>query len=178
MSSEIERIILAFDVEKQLSKEIKVAATIANSIMRISFFVFTHKIGINDCIQTKLKKVIIKFEKYRKIGTNEQAPLSWTTRGGRTVHVIRLNETFEKRLHNVECDENEKKIILTLMSICIVHEVGHLVMRWKGFRDTPKNFGEAGEYVEKAIFESTVCGIIFKNSSDELWNSNNKFIGE
>jgi hypothetical protein len=57
MPSEIERIILAFDVEKQLSKEIKVAATIANSIMRISFFVFTHKIGINHCIQTKLKKV-------------------------------------------------------------------------------------------------------------------------
>ena len=66
----------------------------------------------------------IKFEKY---SGKERDTYSWTTRGNESVHVIEINQIFMERLEHPECDEQETQIIITLLSICLVHEVSHLL---------------------------------------------------
>ena len=151
MEDSTEKIVLAFDINKFSSEYIKNAAIIANQIMSTDdcVVIFNHQFGADAEIQTKMFKFAdIKFEKY---SGKERDTYSWTTRGNESVHVIEINQIFMERLEHPECDEQERQIIITLLSICIVHEVSHLIMRWKGIFKTPPKYGEAGIYLEESF---------------------------
>jgi len=43
--------------------------------------------------------------------------------------------------------------IIFLQTLAILHELGHLIMRWKGVKDSPDSMDkEAGYYLEKLLF--------------------------
>ena len=183
MAKSNKNIVLAIDVQQQEGKAIQEAATIANNIMRTQrcLAIFNCEFGINVEIQEKMKDVLIRFDKYTKFAKKTKSePLSWTARGSKTVHIIRLNEKFGDRLATKEVcyGDKEWQIIVVALSICIVHEVAHLIMRWKGYRNTPIDYVEAGNYVEKSIFNSLICPLIYKINENDDWTSKNKFEGK
>jgi hypothetical protein len=42
--------------------------------------------------------------------------------------------------HTNSTDPQEKKFIEVFTSVCIIHELGHIIERWKGFRKMIKNW--------------------------------------
>jgi hypothetical protein len=172
-----ERILLSFDIGKLSPKSIKKAATIANSIMKTNkcLAIFNDELGINVEMKEKMKKVNIKYEKLEE---SEAKAYSWITTGSKSPKVIRVNKIFHDRLKHGQCNENEKHIIILLMSICIVHEVGHLIMQWNGFQNTPQKFGEAGVYIEKGLFNNLIRGLIYKDNANDEWDATKEFVGK
>ena len=169
-------IILELNVDNLASEDIKKAAKIANSIMntRSCLVIFNDHFEIDSTMPDRMKKVNIKFEKYRGNGN----AYAWTNNGNKSCHVIRINKILQDRLNHDQCLPKEKKLIITLMSICIVHEVSHLIMRWKGYLRTPRKFSEAGYYLEKVLFGNKIYGLIYKNNKDRVWDSNCEFVGK
>ena len=175
-----EKIILKLNIEAQNSLATREACTIANSIINtdICIVIFNKQFCINESMLDKLNQVIVKFEKYTyPKEEGEDYPLSWIVGDDEALKNIYINEFFESHLNTIEIGSQEWQITITLISICILHEIGHLIMRWKGHKWAPKKFGEAGEYIEKKLFGALICPVIHKKNQDDFWDSTNKFEG-
>lgn len=73
---------------------------------------------------------------------------------------------FFKRLAKT-ISEEERETIIFLMSVFIIHELGHLLQRWTGNKNSPEYLApcigqkpEAGFYLERKVFGSTVHFLI------------------
>jgi hypothetical protein len=118
------RILLYFDIDKLSLKNIKKAATIANSIMKtnVCLAIFNDELGINAEMKEKMKKVNIKYEKLEE---GEAKAYSWITTGSKSPKVIRV-KMLQYRLKHDQCNENEYSIFHEMHC----HEVVHLIMQW------------------------------------------------
>ncbi|RNA41926.1 CRN domain-containing -containing, partial [Brachionus plicatilis] len=87
---------------------------------------------------------------------------------------------LEKSIKIIRCAKirrekrNEIKIIVFFIGTIIIHETGHLLLRWKGILDSPpKTILEAGEFIEKKLFGD--CLHLIKRTWSE-WNEFSKYI--
>jgi hypothetical protein len=68
--------------------------------------------------------------------------------------------------HTNSTDPQEKKFIEVFTSVCIIHERGHLIERWKGFRlskdDKKLGVQEAGQVFEEQIFGGAIRMVLKK----------------
>jgi len=78
----------------------------------------------------------------------------------------------------------EEEYILFFIGILIIHELGHLLIRWSGQLSSPVTFtydikqpAEAGFYLEFKLFESVVRLIIPSNPERTVWNKDTKISG-
>ena len=171
-------IVLALNVDNQDSEALKEASKIANSIMStlICISVFNGIFKIKEEMKDKLKKVSIQFKTYPNVvkeGTDP--PLAWTDRMDETK--IFINEIIDLRFKNEIVENEERKIIITLIAIFILHEVSHLIMQFRGLQKTPPKNGEAGEYFEKTIFQGLTCPLIEKENEQVIWDQKITFRG-
>ena len=177
------QIVFAIDVQQQKDKAIQEAASIANNIMRthLCIGIFNNQFGTTVEMQEKMNKVLIVFDNYANFDKKTKwEPLSWIDRASETVHIIQINEIFKKRLalDEVCYGGKEWQIIVVAMSIRIVHEVSHLIIRWKGHMHTPPKYIEAGNYIEKGLFQNLICPVIYKINENDDWNETQKFVGK
>ena len=61
------------------------------------------------------------------------------------------------------------------MSILIIHELSHLLMRWKGYMYSPGDFGEAGNYLEIRMFGGV--SLILTHEENFVWDESSKYAG-
>lgn len=104
--------------------------------------------------------------------------LGWTSR--MKTDYININELFKKRLDKLSRFETaEKASILFMIAVVIIHELGHLLLRWAGHYMSPEDFkhgdkAEAGYFLEKELFGSTVH---VKIASSHEWNEDTSILG-
>ena len=55
--------------------------------------------------------------------------LAWTYRNLEAKHIY-INQIFHDRLENLSDEENEREAIILMMSFLIIHEVGHLLIKF------------------------------------------------
>lgn len=89
---------------------------------------------------------------------------------------LRLNEINDFRFNNRnnEAKKVEEDTILFFLATLLIHELGHLLTRWKGDHISPKTFieepsnisssAEAGFFLEKLVFGNSVRLIVSKSS--------------
>ncbi len=109
--------------------------------------------------------------------------LGWTERKI-DASIININKIFEKRLEKV-LEEKEHIIIVVYISMIIVHEIAHLVLRWSGQMNTPRKFAltqngeaDAGRYLIRSLFRFDVASMIEKKHTTDKWTDNMPFIGK
>mmetsp|Transcript_21481 Transcript_21481/g.28203 ORF Transcript_21481/g.28203 Transcript_21481/m.28203 type:complete len:248 (+) Transcript_21481:3-746(+) len=89
---------------------------------------------------------------------------SWTTRkASERNKTIFINRYFLRQLCKRNLRSPEKKRLVFLISVCLFHEVAHLTFRWKGQRQTPSKFVEAGDYSENSAFGGLIRMVVSKN---------------
>lgn len=126
--------------------------------------------------QEGIKKLKIFFAK-QKEKKNEKL-FAWSLRE-LTADSIFINEKFKKKLIelNMQRPKNDRQIDLInfFISIIILHELAHLLFRWSGIKKTPKNFREAGNYLERKIFNGVVHLLLRPASTN--WDENCEILG-
>ncbi|CAF1054350.1 unnamed protein product [Brachionus calyciflorus] len=135
-----------------------------------------------------MKKLTVSFSKQENIKSNfalrrnkEQIKvhLAWTYRDDDKNEEIHINEILKKRLLILERDLNanneEISTIIVYISILILHEMAHLVLRWNGQRNSPKRIVEAGEYLENLIFGGLIR---IQVTHIKPWDEKSQIIGK
>lgn len=156
--------------DDNLKLSVKIAEKFLNSTtLRATFgeiFILDPKIS-----ERNFSKVKIFFQEMKNC-------LGFTSRDV-NAHKIYINNKFEKSLKllkkNKESEDFQRQceIITVCIGLVIIHEVAHLLFRWKGHNNTPTNLKEAGEVIEKKIF----CGTFHVLLDTEKWETNSKYIG-
>jgi hypothetical protein len=127
-----------------------------------------------------IKDVTIRFNeqpppKKETCGTASK-PLKWLAWTPRSLNanVIYINEIFKKRALSGDMEHEEITTTIFFIGCLIIHELGHLLVRWSGFLNSPSLYGitnggisEAGYFLEKNLFYSIVKLVIVKNEKDE-----------
>lgn len=116
--------------------------------------------------QEGMKNLEIIFAKH-KDKKNEKL-FAWSLREF-TANSIFINKKFKSKLIelNKHSTKNEKQIDLInfFISILILHELAHLLFRWSGIEKTPQCFREAGNYLEKKIFNGVLYLLVHPAST-------------
>ncbi|CAF1000893.1 unnamed protein product, partial [Brachionus calyciflorus] len=103
--------------------------------------------------------------------------LSWTYRESNP-NTIYINKIFQERLEILKSNRKENieeiETITFLMCVLILHELAHLLFRWKGVKVTPDKIKEAGIKLEDWLFGGKVM-ILTKPRSN--WSSCSKHYG-
>nr|QDG00788.1 histone-lysine N-methyltransferase SMYD3-4 [Brachionus koreanus] len=103
--------------------------------------------------------------------------VAWTYRDF-DPYTIYINEIFKKRLEilNANAQENIEEIetITFYLSVLILHELAHLLFRWKGDRVSPEKIREAGIKLEDWLFGGKVTILTHPGSN---WSPNSKHYG-
>ncbi|RNA44396.1 CRN domain-containing -containing, partial [Brachionus plicatilis] len=103
--------------------------------------------------------------------------VAWTYRES-DPYTIYINEIFKKRLEilNANAKENIEEIetITFYMTVLILHELAHLLFRWKGDKVSPEKVKEAGIKLEDWLFGGKVNILSHPGSN---WTSNSKHYG-
>ncbi|CAF0703826.1 unnamed protein product [Brachionus calyciflorus] len=85
--------------------------------------------------------------------------ISWTERNYNADKIF-INITFKKRLEILEAEREtrieEIQTITLFLAVLIIHELAHLLFRWKGFDFSPKKYKDAGAYLERKLFDGEV----------------------
>ena len=135
-----------------------------------------------------MKEVRIEFAE--QPASNDKSPcqlnwLAWTYRNKDAKHIL-INQIFKQRLEIISEDNQdnneEREVILLMIAFLIIHEMGHLLTRWKGQIDSPDLFGtyskapEAGYFLEKNLFYSVVRLVVSNDSVHDpcKWNEKTK----
>mmetsp|Transcript_9496 Transcript_9496/g.12444 ORF Transcript_9496/g.12444 Transcript_9496/m.12444 type:complete len:248 (+) Transcript_9496:3-746(+) len=109
-----------------------------------------------------INSVKIEFE-----DANISGMYSWTTRdankGNKTIFI---NRYFLRQLRRGNLRSPEKKRLVFMLSVCLFHEVAHLTFRWKGQRQTPSKFVEAGDYSETSAFGGIIRMVVLENRNN------------
>lgn len=104
--------------------------------------------------------------------------VAWTYRDS-DPYTIYINEIFKKRLEilnkNVKENIEEIETIIFYMTVLILHELAHLLFRWKGAKVSPEKIREAGIKLEDWLFGGRVH-ILAKPSSN--WTLDSKYYGK
>jgi hypothetical protein len=92
---------------------------------------------------------------------------------------ISINSLIEERLKTIGDDENltEYKCIVVGMAFLIIHEIGHLLLRWKGVHKSPEFKStclEAGDHLEAQLFGFKVRYIM---SHKKKWDATTEMKG-
>ncbi|CAF0767933.1 unnamed protein product [Brachionus calyciflorus] len=141
------------------------------------------KFSINEKTFENIKKINLVYSEQLKLNSKEPDNLGWTDRilDTNTIHV---NNIFRKRFDHINTKsykdttrhkkEREIKIIVVYISILLLHELGHLLVRWSGKIDSPEAIGEAGTCIELIIFNGNVRLLL---DSKSKWDENKQHIG-
>lgn len=80
-------------------------------------------------LANKLKDVVVEFANWSewKDKYSSEIALSWIDKY--VPASILINETFWKRYRDLK-DQEEKNRILFIVSLCIIHELGHSMVQW------------------------------------------------
>lgn len=131
-----------------------------------------------------MKQVSIEFAEQPTSQDKSPCQLNWLAclyRNKDAKHIL-INKIFEDRLELIsednEDNNDEREVILLMISFLIIHEMGHLFTRWNGQIDSPDLFGtyskapEAGYYLEKNLFYSVVRLVVSNDveSNDAVSN--------
>lgn len=113
--------------------------------------------------------------------SQENAPLAWTKRRtGNYSKTIFINETFIKRIQhaNIESKSFEWCVIVVAQAFSIIHETGHLSLRWKGILHSPSTTKnpEAGNYLELRFFEF-MFSLLVDRDSNTPWDYSQEIKG-
>lgn len=122
--------------------------------------------------QEKMTKVTVIYKEMKGcLGFTNHEPNS---------QIIHINNKFDERLKLLNKQikskeiQKEKEIIIVGIGLIIIHEIAHLLFRWKRNNNTPSNLKEAGEIIEKKIFYGTVHFLL----DTENWDENSNYIGK
>lgn len=126
-----------------------------------------------------MHKVKIIFCDPKKKKSDDEDFFAWADRDQH--FCININDKFEKRLRSVSNKESEEieesketKIIIVFVSLVILHELAHLLLRWKGVQHSPTvQISEAGNLFEKCSFVGQVLLLV----DSDTWNENAKISG-
>ncbi|CAF1019567.1 unnamed protein product [Brachionus calyciflorus] len=174
---------LQFSENLATHKILKNSVRIANKFLETVHLkaVFSETFQLDPNVSTeRTQNVVIHFQKQSKKSYREQGlAFSWSHRYKRA-KAIYVNNTFKKRLNilqkSTDDELNAKKEIKTItvyISFLLLHELAHLLLRWKGILDTPTDIDEAGECLEVALFGGQLRGVFTPNKP---WSQNSKFI--
>jgi hypothetical protein len=161
---------------------LKKSASIANLFLETEIvnLVFKHyfKIDLGKS-STRMGKLKIIFE-------SSEDSFGWTCRST-TANQIFINSRFSDRLFYLKKSSRkaknkkfvrrlrrEMKNIIFFLSIVLIHEMAHLVLRWNGVLDSPPIFdNEAGDFIESKIFGGNIRPIVRASE----WNKRSKISG-
>ncbi|CAF0748912.1 unnamed protein product [Brachionus calyciflorus] len=162
---------------------LKQATFIANLFLRTDLmnYVFKEIFKIDfDLSQTNLVKTEIVFHDMNyRFGFTER---------DLNANKIFINSLFYKRLNYLERSKKfskcsrvkrkknkEIKTILMFIAITILHEIGHLLFRWKGILNTAfRTIVEPGYFLESKLFGGKVR---FIKRPNQNWDESSKIIG-
>lgn len=67
--------------------------------------------------------------------------------------------TFLPKVQNrwLNLNINLTYIYIFLKSACILHEIGHLIIRWQGLEKSPPQIREAGFFIETRLFGGRIA---------------------
>ncbi|RNA04939.1 CRN domain-containing -containing [Brachionus plicatilis] len=175
--------VLQYNEKKTKDCFLKKAITIANLFLKTSQanLIFKDVFEIDyDFTQSKMNDL--------KISYFDSKDCFGMTKRDSAANKIYINSIFckrftllEKSIKIIRCAKirrekrNEIKIIVFFIGTIIIHETGHLLLRWKGILDSPpKTILEAGEFIEKKLFGD--CLHLIKRTGTD-WNEFSKYIG-
>ncbi|CAF1033166.1 unnamed protein product, partial [Brachionus calyciflorus] len=187
---EIQFPILKFPEDSSKDKNLKKSIIICQRFLSCkevrSVFKDRFKIEPKPCVD-KMKKLNISFSKQENIksdftsrGNKEhiEVHLAWTYRDDDKNEEIYINEILKKRLlileRDLDANNEEISTIIVYISILILHEMAHLVLRWNGQRNSPRRIVEAGNYLESIIFGGVIR---IQVTHIKPWNEKSQIIG-
>lgn len=173
--------ILKFVETVSEDENLRLAINIANNFLKTkqAQLTFTSDFKLNSHFtQSKMNDLRVIFS----VQDKEEKDVNhfiWTNRDMHT-NVINVNDNFRKRLADVQAKDGpeckEAQIIIVFIAIIILHELAHLVFRWKGIMDTPQDLGEAGNFLETKMFGGIVFILVHDQNSS--WNEKSHHVGE
>lgn len=122
---------------------------------------------------------------------DQDSPLAWTKRRtGNHSRIIYINDIFLERVKQLKKDQPkiytsdfEWKLIVVAQALSILHETGHLALRWQGLLNTCSKFkqikaeAEAGNILENRFLGFTFS-ILVNRQKGERWASTQQIKGK
>lgn len=168
--------------DEHLKLAIRLAQTFLNTIEFIGIY---EKFYASENAIKSMSNVTICFAAQTKFNINPKTgkkiiDLAWTHL--EQTNFIWINNLFKSRLERLNKYESpEKESILFMIAVVIVHELGHLMLRWAGKEQTPKEYNEggwdcseAGFFLESQFFGSTVH---LRIPQDTEWTDTTTILG-
>ncbi len=138
-------------------------------------------------VNERMKALNISFESQVEFKRNKNGQpihnLAWCSRDDPTF--IRINGIFRQRLDQLtKYDIAERSSIIAMIAVLICHELGHLMLRWRGLSHyySPEKYNcgwtepEAGYFLEKALFGSTIHIRVPRDRGNQ-WTSSMPIMG-
>jgi hypothetical protein len=158
------------EVKKTSSALLHTASLMVNNLLKTqsAAAAFNNLVQYEDhsdqrAISNNFQKVCIRFKDIgrSKIAATNRDPANLTNT------TIFIHSDIEIR-HTKSSDAQEKKYLEVYTSVCIIHELGHLIERWKGYRlsqdDRKLGISEAGQEFETEIFNGCIRMVIKKTT--------------
>jgi hypothetical protein len=186
VDTKFEIILFSSDVsaEKTLIEAAHIAQTLMNTLefKRTLLFDFDFDLGL---LAELMAAIRIKYEKMvdkRNFAATERKVKA---------HDIYINEIFREIIEKqnkstppppqatatARTSVDNYKISIACIAFLIIHEIGHLIIRWKGINDSPlmrSDCVESGDFLEKRFFNFRVKFLFDK---EQAFNSNTKLKG-
>lgn len=118
-----------------------------------------------------MRSILIRFYK--------QPPkcIALIDRFDKNANKISINDLYKSRIDQIDENSEEYKNIIVQLAFVIFHEIGHLLLKWKGIQCSTEFYPtclEAGEYLERGLFLYPV-NLLF--SFRKKWTKNTRILG-
>ncbi|RNA39273.1 CRN domain-containing -containing [Brachionus plicatilis] len=171
---------LQFSDDATCDENLCLAVKILNNYLLVESFSFIFKTNYHidfEISKKKLNEIKILYASHEKKDKDADY-LAWTDRC-LDPKIIFINQIFRQRLDYLKnghkkTKKKETEIIVVFFSFLLIHELGHLLLRWKGELNSPTTFGEAGFFLENKLFGGTVQLLIIPSKD---WSVNSECIG-
>ncbi|XP_065683932.1 uncharacterized protein LOC136096515 isoform X4 [Hydra vulgaris] len=151
-SLEFEKVFFNKDVSEEES--LVIAAKIAESYINTNKFnqvvILDFELNL-DILKNLINEIKIKYEKQCEnlLALTDRIPKA---------NIICVNVIFKEILKRCKIDSEEYINTVTFISFLIIHEIGHLILRWKEPYQSvsPRHIDEAGNFMEIRMFSYKV----------------------
>lgn len=117
-----------------------------------------------DGIQACLDKVRVRWRTQTSYGMTPRR---------QNARTIWLKDVMRQRLFIIGSESMEKKRILFLMAVILLHELGHLILRWRGCNTSTSSLIEAGSSAETLLFGGVIRA---KLKGGPLWDKTTQVV--